>query len=76
MSKFAVALIILGVVCVIVGLFGLLSKVLAFTDVNFIFSVKPWYGPFFGGIVLVVAGWLIRLQQNSKSTSPNIEPWN
>ena len=67
MSKLPATLITVGVVCLVIGLLGLLSKLLAFTDVDFVFRVTQWYGPFIAGLVLVAIGWIIRLKQNSKS---------
>ncbi|APZ92054.1 hypothetical protein [Fuerstiella marisgermanici] len=72
MAKVASTLTIIGVVCLGVGLLGLLSKLLALANVDFTFVVSPWYGPFFAGIVLSLAGWMMRSKQ--KPAAANGEP--
>ena len=69
MPKLPANLIIIGVVSLVIGLLGLLSKLLVLMGVNFEFRVTPWYGPLIGGLVLIAIGWIMRLKQNTKPIS-------
>ena len=60
MRTFGTVLIWAGFAGIVVGLLGLLSVLLQRIGVAFNFRVTPWYGPFLGAILFLVAGWLLR----------------
>ena len=62
MRKIGNVLFAVGIVTVGVGFLGLLSHLLQWAGVSFRFVVAPWYGPLLGGMLLAVAGWMLRRQ--------------
>ena len=60
MQRFGSGLVIVGLLALAVGVLGLLSLLLQWMGVAFVFPVTPWYGPLLGGLVLIVVGGLMR----------------
>jgi hypothetical protein len=60
MQRIGNGLLIAGIVAIVIGLLGLLSMLANRLGVAFVFPVKPWYGPFLGGVVLAAVGWFVR----------------
>ena len=60
MQRIGNGLLLTGAVAMAIGLLGLLSMLANRLGIAFVFPVKPWYGPFLGGIVLAAIGWFVR----------------
>ena len=65
MQRLGQGLFFAGLAALVVGLLGLLSMLLRYLGVPFVFDVSPWYGPFPGGILLAAVGWALRRQRLS-----------
>lgn len=62
MQRIGNGLFFAGLAALAVGLLGLLSQLLRYVGVPFVFPVSPWYGPLLGGLLLAVIGWVLRRQ--------------
>ncbi len=62
MQKLGKVLFFAGLAAFVIGLLGLISLVLRYLGVPFVFPVTPWYGPFLGGLLLVAVGSALRRQ--------------
>lgn len=62
MQRLGNGLFYAGLAALVVGLLGLLSQLLRYLGVPFVFPVSPWYGPFLGGLLLTAVGWALRRQ--------------
>ena len=62
MQRLGYGMFYAGLAAMVVGLLGLLSQLLRYVGVPFVFTVSPWYGPFLGGVLLTVVGWALRRQ--------------
>lgn len=60
MQRIGNGLLLTGAVAIVIGLLGLLSMLANWLGVAFVFPVKPWYGPFLGGVLLTAIGWFVR----------------
>ena len=62
MRTFGIVLFWAGLAAFGVGLLGLFSILLQRLGVAFDFRVRPWYGPFLGAILFLIAGRVVRRQ--------------
>lgn len=60
MQRFGQVLWYAGLAAMIVGGLGLLSMLVQWLGVAFVFPVSPWYGPFLGGALLAAVGWALK----------------
>lgn len=60
MQRLGTGLSIAGMVAFAIGLIGLMSRIVQWLGVAFVFAVSPWYGPFLGGLLLAAIGWFLR----------------
>lgn len=59
MHRFGNILVIVGIIALVVGVVGVIARLLGWVGVGFEFLVTPWYGPFLGGLLLIIAGRLL-----------------
>ena len=62
MQRFGSYLVIAGIVALVVGCLGLVARLLGWVGFGFDILVTPWYGPFLGGLLLIIAGRLLERQ--------------